>query len=169
VSERKSPLERAVDLFVYAPVGFALEARRLLPHLVEVGADALRGQLSNVRAVGEYAVQQGQKQASETLGTVGSLAGRTRRATSARPVRPASTPVSPSTSDGVGVSPAARPQTSADAQALAIPDYDSLSASQVVPRLAGLSHQELEAVRAYESAHRSRKTILNRVAQLQAG
>ena len=30
---------------------------------------------------------------------------------------------------------------------LAIPDYDSLSASQVVPRLAGLTTEELEAVR----------------------
>ncbi len=53
------------------------------------------------------------------------------------------------------------------AAALAIPDYDSLSASQVVPRLAGLSAQELEAVRQYEAAHRARRTILGRVAQLQ--
>jgi hypothetical protein len=51
---------------------------------------------------------------------------------------------------------------------LAIPAYDSLSASQVVPRLSGLSPAELAAVRDYETAHRGRKTILNRVAQLQA-
>ena len=51
---------------------------------------------------------------------------------------------------------------------LAIPDYDSLSASQVVTRLDGLTADELEAVRAYESANRGRKTILNKVAQLQA-
>ncbi|HEX8581486.1 MAG TPA: hypothetical protein VF640_04120, partial [Acidimicrobiales bacterium] len=50
---------------------------------------------------------------------------------------------------------------------LAIPDYDSLSASQVVPRLAGLSPDELEAVGAYEAETRGRKTILNRIAQLQ--
>jgi hypothetical protein len=52
------------------------------------------------------------------------------------------------------------------AEALAIPAYDSLSASQVVPRLSNLSPAELEAVREYEAAHRGRKTILNRVAQL---
>jgi hypothetical protein len=43
-----------------------------------------------------------------------------------------------------------------------------LSASQVVPRLSGLSPDELQAVRDYEAAHRGRKTILSRVAQLQA-
>jgi hypothetical protein len=51
---------------------------------------------------------------------------------------------------------------------LAIPGYDALSASQVVQRLGGLAPEELEAVRAYESATRRRKTILTRIAQLQA-
>ena len=53
------------------------------------------------------------------------------------------------------------------AAALAIPDYDGLSASQVVNRLAGLSPAELESVQLYEAAHRGRKTILSKVAQLQ--
>jgi hypothetical protein len=35
-----------------------------------------------------------------------------------------------------------------------------------VQRLAGLSADELEAVRAYEAAGRGRKTILNKVEQL---
>lgn len=50
--------------------------------------------------------------------------------------------------------------------ALPIPDYDSLSASQVVSRLRGLTPGQLDAVRAYESGTRGRKTILNRVQQL---
>jgi hypothetical protein len=54
------------------------------------------------------------------------------------------------------------------APGLAIPGYDTLSASQVVPRLDALRAAELEAVRAYEAAHRGRRTILNRIAQLQA-
>jgi hypothetical protein len=49
---------------------------------------------------------------------------------------------------------------------LPIPDYDSLSASQVVSRLRGLTPGQLDAVRAYESGTRNRKTILNRVQQL---
>jgi hypothetical protein len=52
---------------------------------------------------------------------------------------------------------------------LAIPGYDSLSASQVVQRLAGLSPGELRDVRAHEESHRHRRTILNRVEQLLAG
>ena len=53
--------------------------------------------------------------------------------------------------------------------ALAIPDYDSLAASQVIPRLAGLSTDELEDVREYEDQHRARKTILSKIAKLQGG
>jgi hypothetical protein len=51
---------------------------------------------------------------------------------------------------------------------LAIPGYDSLSASQVVQRLGGLSSEELEAVRQYESTTRGRRTILSKIAQLQS-
>jgi hypothetical protein len=50
--------------------------------------------------------------------------------------------------------------------ALPIPDYDELSASQVVERLEGLDHDSLELVRRYEAAHRSRNTILGKIAQL---
>lgn len=52
-------------------------------------------------------------------------------------------------------------------EGLGIPDYDSLSASQVVSRLRGLGADELERVKDYESATRARKTILNKISQLQ--
>jgi hypothetical protein len=51
---------------------------------------------------------------------------------------------------------------------LAIPSYDSLSAPQVVQRLAGLTREEIEAVRRYEAATRGRRTILARAEQLLA-
>jgi hypothetical protein len=51
---------------------------------------------------------------------------------------------------------------------LPIPGYDALSASQVVERLAGLSSAELDAVRAYEGAHRNRRTILGKIDQISA-
>ena len=54
-----------------------------------------------------------------------------------------------------------------EAALLAIPDYDSLAASQVVPRLAGLTPTSSRRCAAYEAAHRARRTILGRVAQLQ--
>jgi len=49
---------------------------------------------------------------------------------------------------------------------LAIPGFDTLSASQVVQRLDGLSRSELVAVRTYEASTRGRRTILSRVDQL---
>ena len=49
---------------------------------------------------------------------------------------------------------------------LPIPDYDELSASQVVERLDGLEHDSLELIRRYEAAHRARNTILGKIAQL---
>jgi hypothetical protein len=50
--------------------------------------------------------------------------------------------------------------------ALPIPDYDELSASQVVERLDGLDRESLDAIRRYESEHRGRNTILGKIAQL---
>ncbi|HEY2331437.1 MAG TPA: hypothetical protein VGH94_05925 [Acidimicrobiales bacterium] len=64
--------------------------------------------------------------------------------------------------------PSARtPPVAPTAASLAVPDYDSLAASQVIARLAALAPAELEAVRHYEEATRGRRTILGRIAQLQ--
>ncbi|GEM_PF-1130591 len=49
---------------------------------------------------------------------------------------------------------------------LGVPGYDSLAASQVVPRLAMLSSADLRAILAYEQAHRRRQTIMNRTNEL---
>lgn len=75
-----------------------------------------------------------------------------------------SPPVRPSVWLGGGA-----PNGSGSPTSLAIPGYDSLSASQVVQRLEGLSEAELEEVRSHEAAHRQRRTILHRVEQLLAG
>jgi hypothetical protein len=65
--------------------------------------------------------------------------------------------------------PAAEPAAAVRSRAdLSIPGYDTLSASQVVQRLAGLSPEELEDVRDYESGTRGRRTILSKIAQLQS-
>jgi hypothetical protein len=52
---------------------------------------------------------------------------------------------------------------------LAIPAYDTLSASQVVKRLAGLSRDELLEVGDHERQNRHRATILAKVEQLLSG
>lgn len=52
------------------------------------------------------------------------------------------------------------------ADSLPIPDYDQLSALQVVERLAGIPQAQLDELRAYESARRSRRTILAKIDHL---
>jgi len=55
---------------------------------------------------------------------------------------------------------ASRTPGAASAADLPIPEYDGLSASQVVSRLTGLTPDELRAVRAYEEGSRGRRTVL---------
>ena len=74
-------------------------------------------------------------------------------------------PLPPSRSNGGRHRSPTAPQRHV-ASELAIHSYDSLSAPQVVQRLAGLSRDEVAAVRAYEAATRGRRTILARAEQL---
>ncbi len=199
MTETRSPLDQAVDLLVYAPVGLAVAARDLVPTLVERGRQQIDPQVGLARMVGQLAVSQGRAQAEKVVERALSQARATLQQLGLLPeeeAQPSPPPPSPSPSPSppppassptvvppVPEPPAApspvpltvvesvavaAPTPEAAAGALAIPDYDSLSASQVVPRLSGLSPEELEAVRAYEDAHRGRKTILNRVAQIKA-
>jgi hypothetical protein len=152
----RNPVEQALDLFLYAPIGLLCDGASLLPKLVERG----RTQVTMARMVGEYAVN------SQVLSRFTSPSPAAPSPSSTPEPSPAPAPVATS-----GEAPrvdAKRSSTSAAAAQLAIPDYDGLSASQVVNRLAGLSVDELEAVRSYEAAHRGRKTILSKVAQLQS-
>ena len=182
MADEKTPLDQALDVFVYAPFGLALSLRELLPQLAEKGKQQLTGQVTMAKMVGQFAVTQGQteaekafrkarEQAQTTLEQLGGLASTTNGG--APPPAPAQA-ASPSTNNGVRAQTKAKPAATRPvatsgpgAGELAIPDYDSLSASQVVPRLQGLAADELEAVRTYEADHRGRRTILNRITQLQ--
>ena len=160
---RQDPAEQLLDLLVYAPLGLLLEARDLVPKLADKGRQRMGGQVTVARMIGELAVRQGQRRAERFVQRL--------REQPARP--PSSAPGSGGPANGHGPPPsaAATPSSAAsppagDASTLAIPGYDTLSASQVVPRLEGLSAAELEAIRAYEEATRARKTVLTRIDQL---
>jgi len=161
VSEDKNVIERVLDLFVYAPLGLAFSAGEVFAELAEKG----RQQVIAARMLGEYTI----KHPESVAGVLGLPLGRPAsppapEAPSAPAAAPAAPPV-PDAGEGNGQVPAP-PRPTAD---LAIPGYDTLSASQVVQRLSGLSEEELEAVRLYEEAGRHRKTILTKVTQLQSG
>lgn len=178
-SDDKTPLDhlvdQAADLFVFAPIGLFFEGPALLPKLAEQG----RVHARNARLFGQFAVRHGEAELRRRVGDIEEqaegvlrmfgllpedepLAGE-RQPAGAAGATPADGPIS-----GNGHAPARAEPAGLAVDELAIPDYDSLSASQVVTRLDGLTAPELEAVRSYESANRGRKTILNKVAQLQA-
>jgi len=165
VSEHgKTPASRLADVFIYAPIGLATEVLETFPRLVNRGRERVRF----VRLVGQVAVAKGQQKIASVYEHVfepGAPAA-------TESDEPAPNVAMPDVEDDDVEQPiVVRHLRSAydldEAALLAIPDYDSLAASQVVPRLAGLTPDELEAVRAYEAAHRARRTILGRVAQLQ--
>jgi hypothetical protein len=188
VSDKKSPVERAINLFVYAPVGLLTLAREELPNIIEKGRQELTNQATVAKMMGEYAVNEGRKEAGRRLEQAGEtmnslravtdrLDGRGAPAASTTAASPAPAPAAPPAPAPAPVvtpppapgAPTPPPAPAPPVDGLAIPGYDALSASQVVQRLAGLSGSELEDVRAYEAATRGRKTILHRVEQLRAG
>lgn len=173
--DHKPSVEAALDLLVYAPLGLALEARTLMPTLVERG----RNQVTMARMIGRFAVQQGQVEATKRLGPVQGQVEAVLVDLGLVPRPPSGDPTPPAPAPAPRPAPEATPEPEVDttgtaavdvpaADDLGVTDYDSLAASQVVPRLRALSADELEDVRRYEAAGRGRKTILNRIAQLQS-
>lgn len=185
--------DAVLDVFVFAPIGFLFDAREVVPRLAERG----RNQVTLARLFGRFAIQRGQFEAERILAgsrarsersgsageevqpppptgvppTSGAPTGPSKPAgtTTAAPAAPAAEPTARSEPRPRTRAKRTAPVRSAEPTPdLAITNYDSLSASQVVPRLDALRPEELEAIRVHEAAHRGRRTILNRIAQLQS-
>ena len=184
--EQNHPIGQAVDLVVYAPIGFLVEARKLIPSLAERG----RQQVQMAKMMGQFTVGVGRKAAdrrraelwTQTEAVLADLGLAPAKGGSGDPRPPrrggAGAASSSAPVQKVGPAPVEEVETPSlsvvkgeptiDVDSLAISDYDSLAASQVIPRLAGLSDEELAAVQSYERQKRGRKTILGRIAQLQS-
>jgi hypothetical protein len=146
---RPRPLQRAADLFVFAPLGFLLEAPRLLPELARTG----RRRLLGCRQEGQSRPAEATVEPAPTLRSV------------ARPG-----PTAPDLVDAAEelVIAVEREDEPADGGGggLPIPGYDQLAASQVIARLPGLSQTELSRIEDHESSHRRRRTVLAKISQL---
>jgi hypothetical protein len=179
MADERNPLERLLEAAIFAPLGIAAMVREELPKLVARGHQ----EANMAKAMGQFAVTIGRSELEKRLKQVAERPSQSRPAPGpasapapdAKPAKPASAkPAAPTAAAKVRTPPVAATASSGngssvtvhDAQSLAIPGYDSLSASQVVERLAGLNAEELAAIGSYESAGRGRRTILNRVAQL---
>ncbi len=156
-NDRSAP-EQLADWVLFAPLGLALEARRLFPEMAARG----RRQILFTRTVGKYALRRGQARLDGLVGTGLGLVNGFLPTNGAAP--PAEARAETATNlVAVGDLPA---DFGPDSDHLAIPDYDNLSAFQVMPRLEALDPTDLDAVRAYEESTRGRRTILNKIAQL---
>jgi hypothetical protein len=211
VPDEKPPIDRALDLFVYAPVGVALYVRDMFPSMMGIfvsrGKREVRSHLglqepsppAAVPTIGDVGRRVGEGMglargvAEGGFGLARDITGNALQGLIALrnggmsaaprdldPTVEASAPGStatPERDDDTVVSFSYRPPAGEAAasssslvtpsvESLLIPDYDELSASQVIERLEGLDRESLEAIRAYESGHRGRNTILGKIAQL---
>ncbi len=217
MADDKQPVEKAVELLVYAPVGVALYVRDMLPSMMGVFVSRgkrevqshlpgrtppapptppvppeVKRRIDESVGVAKYVAEGGLGVARDVagggIGVARELAGSAlsqflaMRANGATVDVPSDTPASDSASPGSPAVPPdgswrtaapSTPSSPADApadvpsvDALPIADYDELSASQVVERLEGLDRESLDAIRAYETGHRGRNTILGKIAQL---
>jgi hypothetical protein len=176
VADQKDTTERAKELLVYGPVGLALFLRDTAPQFLRMFVARGRSevqqrrrdvgeQIDQVRAMGESAATDGGPEVLRIL-TTGlatlrerveeTLVALSSAVNEAVPLPDPAEPEQPVHSAGAG----------GNGPDLAIPDYDDLSASQVVERLDGLALTDLEAIRVYEAANRSRNTILGKIDQI---
>ena len=141
----------AVDVLVFAPLGLGAKLVEDAPNAVGMA----RRELSNARFIGRLAVDRGIKQVRSRL---------------ERPV-----PVSPRAAVSVHATDEHVPPTDRDelvldggpsADSLALPDYDTLPAIDIVAKLETLDAADREAIELYESVHRRRRTVLGKLAQL---
>ncbi len=149
---RRNPLDAALDIAVFAPIGLLANCRQLVPTLAAKGREVVDQRVTVARFVGRFALGQ-------VRSTVATAAPAPSAAAAEAPVGDQHIVVRVEDSD-------ADLMGTVDGNELAIPQYDSLAASQVVARLEGLTASELDAVRRYELAHRGRKTVLGKIDQL---
>ncbi len=169
MSDDRPPIEQVLDVVLYAPIGVALEVQRRLPELVRDGRRQAEQRVVLARFIGKMAVHVGRQELNKRLTEMRQPAPAPRTSTvvdtTASDTTASDTVVVLATaSDSPAVPATAGPRIAVED--LPIAGYDSLSASQVVGRLATLTADELDAVESYESTHRSRRTILAKVAQL---
>jgi hypothetical protein len=173
MSREPRPLfDELLDVALYAPIGLVSKVLEQIPGLVAEGRARIGGQVDQARVIGRFAV--GVARSKTLRSFVGKPAASSRRPQPTRepgPREPSSPQASARTATSGGQQPHKEdrqaPSEGPPPPPQAIADYDALSASQVVPRLHGLDRDELDAIARYEAATRGRRTILNRVAQLQ--
>ena len=142
VTERKTPIEQALDLFFYAPLGLLMNAEEIVPQLAERG----RKQVKMAKMMGQYTVKKGQAEAEKALIRLQDLAeqpGPSRGTRRRRPRTASRTPPSPTPAAGR----ADRSTTARLRPRWPSPTTTASRPRRWCPRLESLSGAELDAVR----------------------
>lgn len=160
MSDDRPPLDRLLDLAVFAPIGMATVLREELPRLAQQGRQVVNNRIILARFIGQMAVQQGQREVARRL-----EARRTSPVVDAG--GSAEERSGPDAPDNVSPATPAGDEGVPSAAELPIAGYESVPAINVVQRLSTLRPDEVEAIRRFEQAHRSRRTILAKIDQLQ--
>ena len=177
MSEQRPHVERLLDLALYVPVGVLVALRDDLPKHVRQGRQAVENRVQLARFIGELAVQQGRKELGRRIDASRQAAADAAAATAGEPAVDADEGASDDAADAAttAIDPIIAADDAADVAAattpspddLPIAEYESLAAIHVVERLSSLHPDELEDVRRFEAAHRARRTVLAKIAQLQ--
>lgn len=151
-----------LEILVMAPIGAGLIAREEGPEFVARcvvrGRESLERRLVTARGTGQLVVAFGVPMLKQRIA---GLLDRSGPGTTPEPESDAEA----ATPDAAPAGAPTPPEGPA-AEELPIAAYDALSASQVVEHLDGLGAEDLATVRAYETNHRGRRTILGRIEQL---
>jgi hypothetical protein len=176
VDAESNPLQRALDLLVFAPVGVALTVVEDLPGLIGKGRQRFESDVQNARVIGQFVVTHGQRQLVARVGKLFHRDGSDATSDTPDPLSKMASVGTSAADAPVGAAAARTPASTslkpeadpADGAIVegALAGYDTLSASQVVRRLESLGPDELRALHRHEASHRSRRTILNRAHQI---
>jgi hypothetical protein len=156
------PVEQLLDLILYAPIGLVAKGVDSFPDLAKRG----RANAANARVIGQFALGATNTKARSAIADAEQhiAAFLAIVAESASPKR------SSSRDAGETTTPPAEPvRVTVDELAVEelIGGYDAMTAAQILPLLSKLDHAQRDQIERYERSHRARKTVLNRLRQLQ--
>jgi hypothetical protein len=165
----KGTVDKALDVLVYGPLGLALYVRDTVPGFFRIFVSRGKSEVARHRRIVDRQVSRARSTGAATAGA--GVPVRERVGEGIRGARQfaeqamsglvvAGDGHDSHAADDIGIA-----ESDASAR-LAIPDYDELSASQVVERLEGLRPRELAEIRRYEESRRGRRTILFKIDQL---
>ena len=173
----RPPLARLVELAVSVPVEVTCRLVDAVPAVVDKvpsAAERVRREVILARFLGKMVVDQGVREVRARL-TPHDDEAVVAPVSPVSPVAPVAPVVSATDTAEVEVEHEIEAGTEQGvdgeaplASSLALADYDHLSSAQVVGKLEGLDAAERAAIERYERAGRCRRTILGKLAQLEA-